>query len=86
MRSIHTGLEEGWDGYDKMAAYLVERARGGFGLIVAGGMAPSLIRSAFEGGAKLSARKEAVNQRLITEAVHKEGGKIELGLEEIRTA
>ncbi len=78
MGSMHTGLEEGWDGYGKMAAFMAERARGGVGLIITGGVGPSLIGSAFEGGAKLSTREEAVNHRLVTEAVHKEGGKIAL--------
>ena len=41
MGSMHTGLEEAPDGYHKMAAYFGERARGGVGLIVTGGVAPN---------------------------------------------
>ena len=41
MGSMHTGLEESRDGYSKMAAYYAERARGGVGLIVTGGISPN---------------------------------------------
>ncbi|HAA57585.1 MAG TPA: hypothetical protein DCE42_22655, partial [Myxococcales bacterium] len=34
MGSMHTGLEEAKDAYEKMAAFFAERARGGVGLIV----------------------------------------------------
>ncbi|MBL4706356.1 MAG: hypothetical protein JKY54_17645, partial [Flavobacteriales bacterium] len=40
MGSMHTGLEETRNGHKKMAAYFGERARGGVGLIVTGGIAP----------------------------------------------
>lgn len=76
MGSMHTGLEETKNGFEKMAAYFSERARGQVGLIVTGGIAPS--RSGWVGpfSAKLTNRREAKKHRLITEAVHREGGKI----------
>jgi len=41
MGSMHTGLEEAADGYERMAAYFGERAKGGVGLIVTGGIGPN---------------------------------------------
>ncbi|HEX2899441.1 MAG TPA: NADPH-dependent 2,4-dienoyl-CoA reductase, partial [Bacteroidia bacterium] len=76
MGSMHTGLEEAKNGYERMAAYFAERARGGAGLIITGGVAPN-----FEGwtspfGAKLTSSRVARKHKLVTDAVHKEGGKI----------
>ncbi|MEZ5726749.1 MAG: NADPH-dependent 2,4-dienoyl-CoA reductase [Burkholderiaceae bacterium] len=67
MGSMHTGLEEAPDGFERMAAYFAERARGGVGMIITGGIAPNR-----EGGygSKLSTPEEAEQHRLITEAVH----------------
>ena len=41
MGSMHTGLEEVRGGFERMAAYFAERATGGCGLIVTGGVAPN---------------------------------------------
>ena len=41
MGSMHTGLEEAPNGYHRMAEFYAERARGGVGLIVTGGIAPN---------------------------------------------
>jgi hypothetical protein len=41
MGSMHTGLEERPGGFERMAAYFAERARGGVGLMVTGGIAPN---------------------------------------------
>ena len=40
MGSMHTGLEERPNGFERMAAYFAERARGGVGLMVTGGIGP----------------------------------------------
>lgn len=76
MGSMHTGLEEAKDGFNKMAAYFAERAKGQVGLIVTGGIAPN--REGWVGpfAAKMSTKAEAKKHQVITEAVHKEGGKI----------
>ncbi|MEY3442486.1 MAG: hypothetical protein RLZZ519_767 [Bacteroidota bacterium] len=76
MGSMHTGLEEAKNGYERMAAYFAERAKGGAGLIITGGVAPN-----FEGwtspfGAKLTSSRVARKHKIVTDAVHKEGGKI----------
>ena len=76
MGSMHTGLEESKNGFEKQAAYFAERAKGGVGLIVTGGVAPN--RAGWTGpfASKLSTKSEAKQHKIITEAVHKEGGKI----------
>jgi len=76
MGSMHTGLEETKNGFEKMAAYFGERAKGEVGLIVTGGIAPN--RAGWVGpfSAKLSTTREARKHQVITEAVHREGGKI----------
>ncbi len=76
MGSMHTGLEEAKDGYNKMAAYFAERAHGGVGLIVTGGVAPNRAGWVKPFAAKLSTQGEARKHRVITEAVHQGGGKI----------
>ena len=67
MGSMHTGLEEAPDGFPRMAEYFAERARGGVGMIITGGIAPNIEGS---GGAKLQTAEEAAQHRIITEAVH----------------
>lgn len=78
MGSMHTGLEETKNGFAKMAAYFAERARGGVGLIVTGGFSPNLSGRVAPFSAQLSFFWQVANHRKITEAVHKEGGKIAL--------
>ena len=67
MGSMHTGLEEAEHGFERMAAFFAERARGGVGMIITGGFAPNR-----EGGigSKLQTAEEAASHRLITTAVH----------------
>lgn len=75
MGSMHTGLEEHPDGFRRMAAYFAERARGEAGLLITGGIAPHP-SSTVPSGARLTTESEAEPHRQITEAVHREGGKI----------
>ena len=42
MGSMHTGLEEKPNGFERMAAYFAERARGGVGLMVTAGIGPNV--------------------------------------------
>ncbi|MBA6061993.1 NADPH-dependent 2,4-dienoyl-CoA reductase [Pseudomonas juntendi] len=76
MGSMHTGLEERPGGFERMAAYFAERARGGVGLMVTGGIAPNDEGGVYAGAAKLSTEAEADQHRIVTEAVHAAGGKI----------
>ncbi|ERE06336.1 MULTISPECIES: NADPH-dependent 2,4-dienoyl-CoA reductase [Chromobacteriaceae] len=78
MGSMHTGLEESPNGFEKMAAFYAERARGGVALIVTGGVGPNAEGCVAEGAAQLSDAHEVENHRLVTDAVHREGGKIAL--------
>ena len=78
MGSMHTGLEEEKNGFERMAAFYRERARGGVGLIVTGGFAPNLAGRVYHFGSQLSFSWQVGKHRLITEAVHAEGGKIAL--------
>lgn len=76
MGSMHTGLEEEKNGFERMAAYYAERAKGGVGLIVTGGIAPN--RAGWVGpfSARMTNRGHADKHRQITQAVHDNGGKI----------
>jgi 2,4-dienoyl-CoA reductase (NADPH2) len=76
MGSMHTGLEDRASDYGKLAAYFAERARGGVGLMVTGGIAPNLVGWLKPFSSKLSWPWEARKHRRVTEAVHAEGGKI----------
>ncbi|MFF8378243.1 FAD-dependent oxidoreductase [Streptomyces sp. NPDC015661] len=76
MGSMHVGLEETEHGFERMAAFYAERARGGVGLIVTGGIAPNEAGRPWDGGAKLTTAEEVTEHRLITDAVHAEGGRI----------
>jgi 2,4-dienoyl-CoA reductase (NADPH2) len=76
MGSMHTGLEEAPNGFERMAEYYAERAKGDVGLIVTGGVAPNEVGCVAPGAAKLTTEAEAEQHRVITEAVHLAGGKI----------
>ncbi|MFF3323409.1 FAD-dependent oxidoreductase [Streptomyces sp. NPDC002889] len=76
MGSMHIGLEEAERGFERMAAFYAERARGGVGLIVTGGISPNDRGRPYEGGAKLTTEEEAAEHRVVTDAVHAEGGRI----------
>lgn len=76
MGSMHTTLEEAPNGFERMAQYFAERARGGVGLIITGGIAPNEEGLAIGGGAKLTEPSEVAQHRIVTDAVHQEGGTI----------
>ena len=76
MGSMHTGLEEKPGGFERMAAYFSERAKGGVGLIVTGGIAPNEEGGVYSGAAKLTTAEEAEKHVVVTQAVHDAGGKI----------
>ena len=76
MGSMHVGLEEAPGGYDRMAAFYAERAKGGVALIVTGGISPNDHGVTFQGGSKLDTIEEAEKHKVITQAVHEAGGKI----------
>jgi len=75
MGSMHTGLEETKD-WPRVATFYAERARGGAGLIVTGGMAPNKEGGVFPGAAGLFTDQDIANHRIVTDAVHDAGGRI----------
>ena len=78
MGSMHTGLEDYvWD-LPKLAAYFAERARGGVGLIVTGGYAPTKRGWLKPFASELTTRLQSERHRQVTDAVHDEGGAIAL--------
>ena len=78
MGSMHTNLEEAKGGFTKLAAFYAERARGGVGLIVTGGIAPNLQGRLTPFGSQLSWPWQVGKHRKVTAAVHAAGGKIAL--------
>ncbi|MCF8277763.1 MAG: NADPH-dependent 2,4-dienoyl-CoA reductase [Flavobacteriales bacterium] len=76
MGSMHTGLEEEKGGYERMAAYFGERAEGGCGLIVTGGIAPDVHGWTSPFASTLTNKSTADKHKVITEAVHRHDGKI----------
>jgi len=76
MGSMHTGLEDKAGDYDKLAAYFAERARGGVGLMVTGGISPSIEGWLKPFGGRLTMPWHKPRHRKLTDAVHAEGGRI----------
>ncbi len=76
MGSMHTGLEEEKQGFEKLAQFYAERAQADVALIVTGGISPNFQgRLAFH-TAQLSFSWQIKKHRIVTEAVHQAGGKI----------
>jgi 2,4-dienoyl-CoA reductase (NADPH2) len=75
MGSMHVGMEEDWD-YGNFAAYFAARAAGGVGLIVTGGISPNIEGWVKPLAATMSRRRHVRRHRLVTDAVHAEGGHI----------
>ena len=82
MGSMHTGLEEAEGGFERMAAYYAERARGGVGMIITGGFFPN---SEAGYGSKLGNADEAGQHRLITSAVHGADPEVKICLQILHT-
>lgn len=78
MGSMHTGLEEPgmFKGLDEMAAFYAERAKGEVGLIVTGGISPNTDGVGVLGAAKMSTESESSKHKVVTDEVHRNGGKI----------
>ena len=76
MGSMHTGLEEARNGFERLAAYFAERAQGQVGLMVTGGIAPNRAGWVAPFAAKLTNSREVKHHQIITDAVHQADGKI----------
>ncbi|MEZ5773060.1 MAG: NADPH-dependent 2,4-dienoyl-CoA reductase, partial [Defluviimonas denitrificans] len=75
MGSMHTNLEETKD-WNRVAEFYAERARGGVGLMVTGGMAPNREGGVFPGASGLFTAEDIAHQRIVTDRVHEAGGRI----------
>ena len=73
MGSMHTGLEEEKNGLERISAYYAERAKGGVGLIITGGISPNIQGWTGPFSARMSSKKHAIQHQKITKAVHDEG-------------
>lgn len=78
MSSIHLNLEGFDDQFERMANFYALRARHAAGLIVTSGCAPDLAGAFAPDGFSLKSDAEIDNHRLLTAAVHAEGGHIAL--------
>lgn len=76
MGSMHTGLEEAPNGHIRMAAFFAERARGGVGLIITGGIGPNDEGATHKDTKRLDSETQIAQHKVITDAVHGEGSKI----------
>ncbi|TVP16297.1 NADPH-dependent 2,4-dienoyl-CoA reductase [Shewanella sp. KCT] len=76
MGSMHTGLEEEKGGFEKLAKFYQERAAGGVGLIVTGGISPNLRGRLAPNACQLSFPWQVAKHKVVTSAVHEAGGKI----------
>lgn len=80
MGSMHTGLEETENGFERMATYFSERAAGGIGMIITGGIAPN-DEGGSNGHAKLSTEAEAEQHRIVTSRVHETSPEVKICLQ-----
>lgn len=76
MGSMHTGLEDLSDRFERLSAYFARRAKDGAGLMVTGGIAPNRRGWLAPFSAKLTSASEVRLHQRLTGAVHDEGGKI----------
>ena len=76
MGSMHTGLEEQKNGFERLAAFYAERAKGGVGLIVTGGISPDYFGTVMPKAARMTNNSHVKSHTKITTAVHEAGGKI----------
>ncbi len=80
MGSMHMGLEEEKQGFAKLAAFYAERAKGGVGLIITGGISPNFRGNLVPFGSQLSFWWQVGKHKQVTQAVHQHGAKICLQL------
>ena len=74
MGSMHTGLEERKGGWERQAEYFKQRAEGGVGIIVSGGIGPNEEGVGVQGGAILVNDEQVANHQIVTKAVHEVEG------------
>ncbi|MFT6352438.1 MAG: 2,4-dienoyl-CoA reductase (NADPH2) [Neptuniibacter pectenicola] len=73
---MHLGLEEAPNGFQRMAAFYAERAKGGVALIVTGGIGPNKEGAVHGHAAQMTNGEDVEQHKIVTEAVHEAGSKI----------
>ncbi|MES1965720.1 FAD-dependent oxidoreductase [Psychrobacter sp. AH5] len=76
MGSMHTGLEDRFYNYGKLAAYFAERARGGVAMMITGGISPNREGWLLPAGGTMNTKLDVINHQRVTRAVHKHDSKI----------
>ncbi len=76
MGSMHTGLEEQWFSFSKLAKFYEERAKAGVALIVTGGISPTFSGRLSPFASQFSCLLQVVKHRKLVKAVHKHEAKI----------
>lgn len=76
MGAMHCGLEKSKKEFQKLAVYFARRAEGEVGLIVTGGISPNLSGRLSPFSSQLSFSWQTKKHKIVTNAVHKAGGKI----------
>ena len=76
MGSMHTGLEDRFFNYGKLAAYFAERAKGGVAMMITGGISPNREGWLTPLGGTLNQKADVFNHRRLTKAAHQHGSKL----------
>lgn len=76
MGSMHTGLEDRFYNYGKLAEYFEARAKGGVGLIITGGISPNKEGWLLPLGGTLNRWADVIHHARVVRAVHKYDAKI----------
>ena len=76
MGSMHTGLEDRFYNYGKLAAYFAERARGGVAMMITGGISPNREGWLLPAGGTMNTKMDVINHQRVTRAAHKYDSKI----------
>lgn len=76
MGSMHTGLEDRFFNYGKLATYFAHRAKGGVGMMITGGISPNRAGWLLPAGGTMNTKLDVINHQRLTRAVHKHGSKI----------
>ena len=76
MGSMHTGLEDRFYNYGKLAAYFAERAKGGVAMMITGGISPNREGWLLPAGGTMNSKMDVINHQRVTRAAHKYDSKI----------
>ena len=76
MGSMHTGLEDRFYNYGKLAAYFAERAKGGVAMMITGGISPNREGWLLPAGGTMNTKLDVINHQRVTRAVHRHDSKI----------